>query len=487
MLLVNGTVRHIIVFYGFTFSGKVRLTVNVECLAWPKNKKKRGKTYNKKKRKKLFKSYFGFSVLLVTRHLYIVCGSVCAWCVSVREWWCEWVLEVFAGGGCDWLAAVHSDTQVFGVVLVGLLGLRQGGWTAAVGLHRAVVLPHLGRYKIVVVLFVLRVVPSRAPDRGDVSSQAAGSVQRRGRGVSAGVAPLPHRPLGRAPPQQRAVLLEGWIRVGGAHPGQEGVSEGVSLATGGHVPQQAVPLVGSLHGGRSHQQTVLPVQLLVPAQRRLPVQAAHERRLPEDAVLQTEARFGTPGRLHQCGPAPGGLLVAAARSLWGGVAAVGVRGAGLASGGGVLPRAVGRPVAAGGAAALRRRVLTAASVGGAALSSSSAIAAVQCVLGAARPAVPLARWAAAAAVVPTGMLAVAFTPLVVLLLRQLVLLRGLPPLGVSLAGFLVGGTVVGMVVFAGAGAGRLLLAAGWYFGFWWVARLRWRVGRGPGAHFRSVL
>lgn len=54
MLLVNGTVRHIIVFYGFTFSGKVRVTVNVECLNKnKKGKKKENKMYNKKRKKKM--------------------------------------------------------------------------------------------------------------------------------------------------------------------------------------------------------------------------------------------------------------------------------------------------------------------------------------------------------------------------------------------------------------------------------------------------
>lgn len=74
----------------------------------------------------------------------------------------------------------------------------------------------------------------------------------------------------------------------------------------------------------------------------------------------------------------------------------------------------------------------------------------------------------AATVVPAGMVAVSVTSLVILLLEQLghVLPLGLSPLVFSRAGFLVGGAVavVGMVVLAGAGAGRvatrLLLAPG---------------------------
>lgn len=96
--------------------------------------------------------------------------------------------------GCDWLTAVHSDAQVFGAVLVGLLGLRDGGCATGVGLKRVVVLSHLSRNKIVIVLFVLRVVPSGAPVWGDVSTQAAGSVRWLGGTISA-VAPTPVHPL----------------------------------------------------------------------------------------------------------------------------------------------------------------------------------------------------------------------------------------------------------------------------------------------------
>lgn len=34
-------------------------------------------------------------------------------------------LRCFVDRGCDWLSAVQSDAQVFGVILVGLLGLRE--------------------------------------------------------------------------------------------------------------------------------------------------------------------------------------------------------------------------------------------------------------------------------------------------------------------------------------------------------------------------
>lgn len=153
----------------------------------------------------------------------------------------------------------------------------------------------------------------------------------------------------------------------------------------------------------------------------------------------------------------------------------------MASGGGVVPRAVGGPVAVRRAvrravgravAVMRGVVVTVASVGGAAMAVSS-VAAIQGVFCTAGPAVHLIRRAVAATVVPAGMVAVAVTSLVILLLEQLgqVLPCGLPPLVFSRAVFLVGGAVVGMVVLAGASgvAGRLLLAPGWLLGFWWVA------------------
>lgn len=34
-------------------------------------------------------------------------------------------LEVFVSCGWDWLAAIQSDAQIFGVLPVGLLGLRE--------------------------------------------------------------------------------------------------------------------------------------------------------------------------------------------------------------------------------------------------------------------------------------------------------------------------------------------------------------------------
>lgn len=117
--------------------------------------------------------------------------NVCVW-VCVRVVWCVYLcvrvqsgcisvepsgngseyLRCFVGSGCDWLTAIQSDAQVFRLLLVGLLGLRKRGpgRMTGVGLERAVVLSHLIRYKIVIVLFVLRVVPSGAPDWGDVST-----------------------------------------------------------------------------------------------------------------------------------------------------------------------------------------------------------------------------------------------------------------------------------------------------------------------------
>lgn len=153
------------------------------------------------------------------------------------------------------------------------------------------------------------------------------------------------------------------------------------------------------------------------------------------------------------------------------------------SGWGVVPGAVGGPVAVrravrravGRAVALMRGgVLAVASVRGA-TSAVSPMTAIQGVFHAARPTVPLDRRTVATTVVPAGMVAVAVTSLVILLLELLglVLPRGLLPVVFSLAGFLVGGavTVLGMVVLAGTGrlAARLLLALGWLVGFWWVA------------------
>lgn len=105
------------------------------------------------------------------------------------------------------------------------------------------------------------------------------------------------------------------------------------------------------------------------------------------------------------------------------------------------------------------------------------VSAVQVVLCAARPAVPLIRrMVAAAVVVPTRMVAVTITSFFILLLGMLgnILPRGLFPLVFSCAGFLGGGVVavrfgMGLLASAIRAAGRLLLAPGCLLVFWWVA------------------
>lgn len=112
------------------------------------------------------------------------------------------------GGIYDWLTADQSDAQVFGIILVGLLRLRDHGlgWETAVGLQRAVVISQLRGNKIVVVFFIFRVVP---PGRGDGTFQAASSVPRFRGDTSTGKAPIPLQHLRCTPSQQGTVLLVG--------------------------------------------------------------------------------------------------------------------------------------------------------------------------------------------------------------------------------------------------------------------------------------
>lgn len=102
-----------------------------------------------------------------------------------------------------WVGQFQSDTQVFGVILVGLLGLRNHklSWTTWVGFGRAVVLSHFSCYKIVIVLFVYRVARSEL-EWGDGSSQAVGSELRIRGATPADTAPIPLDHIGRASPQQ---------------------------------------------------------------------------------------------------------------------------------------------------------------------------------------------------------------------------------------------------------------------------------------------
>lgn len=109
-----------------------------------KTRKQRGKKKNqiynlKKKQKKKKQLSKVISASLVTQ-CYVVCTCVvfgARVCVSMsRQVGCISVelsdngtkyLRCFVGGCCDRLTAVQSDAQVFGIILVGLLGLRKRG------------------------------------------------------------------------------------------------------------------------------------------------------------------------------------------------------------------------------------------------------------------------------------------------------------------------------------------------------------------------
>lgn len=119
----------------------------------------------KKRETKLFQSHSGISVLPVYGHWHIFitdCGGLCYLCVVVTIGHFQLLGMMELGqltlsGLMLYLARPSlSNAQIFGVLLIGSLGLRDSGCGGAAGvsLQGAIVFPYFFRNKVVIIFFI---------------------------------------------------------------------------------------------------------------------------------------------------------------------------------------------------------------------------------------------------------------------------------------------------------------------------------------------